>query len=254
MRENSISVETPIAKPTSTLPSESSDTERVEGTNPSSTPIRTSGSNSLQFRSTDRILLLGDSGSGKTNLAETIAAAYRRVIVISADPEEFRTHPNRINTIDPERTRAAISEGYAKGNVLVVVDDTDNFFTRYENDNRIRGFLILSRHRNTGWIIICRRPTDLPPLVFTQANKICAFQTNHPRELGLYEDYIGGGASGIIRGLNRREHEFLYFDREEQQIRKLKVGKFDRAKRVSNPVEQPAGTDRKGSPGQGPKV
>jgi hypothetical protein len=173
----------------------------------------------IELSSTDRILVLGDSGSGKTFLSTKIAKSFQRVLVVSSDPTEFKGFPNRINTINPETTRKALSDTYQKGNLLAVVDDTDNFFTRFENDDRVRTFLILSRHRNTGWVIIARRPTDLPPLVFTQANKIFIFQADHPRELALYDSYIAPGIGEQIKTLSRENHQFLFYNRDTRETK-----------------------------------
>jgi DNA helicase HerA-like ATPase len=177
----------------------------------------------IELSSTDRILVLGDSGSGKTFLATKISKSFKRVLVVSSDPTEFKEFPNRITTINPEATRKALSETYSKGNLLAVVDDTDNFFTRFENDERVRAFLILSRHRNTGWIIIARRPTDLPPLVFTQANKIFIFQTDHPRELALYDSYISPGVGETIKALDRQAHNFFFYNRDTRETKVMVV-------------------------------
>jgi hypothetical protein len=160
---------------------------------------------------------MGDSGSGKTFMATKMAKSFKRVFVVSADPTEFQGFPNRINTINPETTRKALSDTYQKGNILAVIDDTDNFFTRFENDDRVRAFLILSRHRNTGWIIVARRPTDLPPLVFTQANKIFIFQTDHPRELALYDSYITPGVGEQIKALDRQAHYCFFYNRDTRE-------------------------------------
>src|SRR5712664_3683517 len=101
----------------------------------------------VELKTSDRLLLIGDSASGKTYMMEKIVKSYKRVVVVSADPKEFTTIPNRVFTIDPETTRTVLSKSYEKGNVFVVIDDTDQFFTRFENDDRIRRLLILGRHR-----------------------------------------------------------------------------------------------------------
>jgi DNA helicase HerA-like ATPase len=197
--------------------------EKMEQTEVSSTNPQPRESNSIELQPTDRILILGDSGSGKTVLAQGIAKSYKRLIVVSGDPKEFGFAKNRVETINPETTRTTLSKSYETGNAFVVIDDTDNFFTRFENDERVRTFLILGRHRNIGWSIIARRPTDLPPLVFTQANKIFVFQTDHPRELKLYEQYVGVGTSGTIKSLNRLEHQCFYYNRDTREQRVIKA-------------------------------
>src|SRR3990170_2514669 len=178
----------------------------------------------ISLSSTDRILVLGDSGSGKTYLVENIILpAYKRSVVVTSDPTEFTRFPNRVVTISAEKTRETIEKACQAGNLMAAIDDTDIFFTRFENDDRVRYFLIASRHRGVGWCILVRRPTDIPPLVFTQANKVFVFQTDHPRELDLYGKYVTPDFAVQIKTLDRQAHHFLFYDRETRETRSMVV-------------------------------
>jgi hypothetical protein len=110
-----------------------------------------------------------------------------------------------------------MEKAFRAGNIMVVVDDADVYFTRFEDDNRLKIILAVGRHRNCGWCIMTRRTQDLPPLCFKQANKVFIFQTDYPNDLALYEDFYM--VSAEVRGLNREAHECLFIDREQRSKR-----------------------------------
>lgn len=171
----------------------------------------------IPLKVTDRLLILGDSGSGKTYLATKILKSYPRAIIITPQPDEWKEFPNRVVTLDPETAFSTIQKALATGNVVVVVEDADTFLTRYENDARLRYFLIASRHRRVGWVFIARRTQDMPTLVFKQANKLFLFQTDLPHDLKTYEEFYG--IAGEVKGLDRAAHNALFVDRETREKR-----------------------------------
>ena len=152
-------------------------------------------------------------------MADSFLRRFKRVLVITTDPTEFSWCPNRVVTVDTETVLANMEKAFKAGNIMVVIDDADVYFTRFEDDNRLKTILAVGRHRNCGWCIMTRRTQDLPPLCFKQANKVFIFQTDYPNDLALYEDFYM--VSAEVKNLNREAHECLFIDRETREKRVL---------------------------------
>jgi len=177
------------------------------------------GTGPIRLGTPSRIILLGEGGSGKTFMADSFLRRFKRVLVITTDPTEFSWCPNRVVTVDTETVLANMEKAFKAGNIMVVIDDADVYFTRFEDDNRLKTILAVGRHRNCGWCIMTRRTQDLPPLCFKQANKVFIFQTDYPNDLALYEDFYM--VSAEVKNLNREAHECLFIDRETREKRVL---------------------------------
>jgi hypothetical protein len=175
------------------------------------------GTGTIVLTTSSRILLLGEGGLGKTYMADKFLRRFRRVLVITTDPTEFSWCPNRVITVDTEKVLVEMEKAFKAGNIMVVIDDADIYFTRFEDDNRLKLLLATGRHRNCGWCIMTRRTQDLPPLCFKQANRVFIFQTDYPNDLALYEDFYM--VSAEVKALNRDAHECLFIDRDARTKR-----------------------------------
>jgi hypothetical protein len=161
--------------------------------------------------------MLGEGGLGKSYMADIFLRRFKRVLVIGSDPTEFEWCPNRVVTVDRERVLVELEKACKAGNLMVVVDDMDVYFTRFEDDDRLKYLLAAGRHRNCGFCLMTRRTQDLPPLCFKQANKVFIFQTDYPNDLALYKEFYM--VSAEVKGLNREAHECLFIDREARTKR-----------------------------------
>jgi ABC-type dipeptide/oligopeptide/nickel transport system ATPase component len=173
----------------------------------------------IELKSTDRMLILGENGSGKTFLAEKIIRAFPRVFIISPYEDEFVEYAKKKQVKYTSNEKIAydiMMKVYSEGNIMLVVDDADLFLDRYTDDPEVKGLLIRSRHRNVGYIMIARRSQDMPKLLFKVANKVFIFQTDMKLDLKVIEDNYGEENALIVKGLNRDKHEFLFIDRERR--------------------------------------
>jgi DNA helicase HerA-like ATPase len=169
----------------------------------------------ISLTNQDRILILGESGGGKTYLVRSFLKKFskRRVLVITPQADEFTDYPNRIVTLRPEPVMDAIGEALDKGNQIVLIDDSDILLEKSVKDERFKLFLGGARHRGVGWVIISRRTADIPTLVPKQANKLFLFQTDLPRDIEFLNEYYYP-AGDEVKALDRDAHEFLYIDRD----------------------------------------
>ena len=166
----------------------------------------------VSLKPTDRILILGESASGKTYLAKRLLSKARRVVVYTPQANEWTEFPNRVVGWKAETLYETIGKCLKEGNVFLAVDDADLPMDRYADDDRLRYFLVASRHRGVGWAVVSRRTADLPPLFFKQANKLFLFQTDLPRDLEIYRAFYG--VEKEVRALPREQHGCLFIDRE----------------------------------------
>ncbi len=162
---------------------------------------------------TDRVLVLGESLSGKTYLVRKFLKGFRHVKVITPQHDEFKDYQDRVVTWDVEKVFEAVAEGLGKGNMVIVIDDSDILLEKIAKDKRMKYFLGGARHRGVAWVIVSRRTADIPTLVPKQANKLFLFQTDLPRDVEFLNDYFYP-AGDEVKELDREAHEFLYIDRD----------------------------------------
>jgi adenylate kinase family enzyme len=177
----------------------------------------------ITLKSTDRILVLGESGSGKTYLAKHIVPNFPRHIIVSPYHGEWQGEKNVIYTVNASETYRAIEKALKAGNVFIVVDDADLFLENYLDDDNIRLLLIGSRHFGVGYLMISRRTQDVPKLLLKQANKVFIFQTDLDRDLEIIKNNFGEENANTVKNLNRATHEFLFIDRESRTAQVMHV-------------------------------
>jgi hypothetical protein len=166
----------------------------------------------VSLKPTDRILILGESLSGKTYLAERLLSKAKRVVVYTPQANEWTSFPNRVVGWKAETLYQTIGKCIKEGNVFLAIDDADLPLDRYANDDRLQYLLVAGRHRNVGWAIVSRRTADLPPLFFKQANKLFLFQTDLKRDLEIFDDFYA--CAKDVKALPREQHGCLFLDRE----------------------------------------
>jgi hypothetical protein len=166
----------------------------------------------VSLKPTDRILILGENGTGKTYLARRLLSKAPRVVVFTPYANEWTEYPNRIVGYKAETFYETIHRCLKTGNVLLAGDDEDLYLDRYADDDRLRYLLVGGRHRGIGWVCISRRTADLPPLYFKTANKVFLFQTDLPRDVELFDSFYACGKE--VKTLNRAQYGCLFVDRE----------------------------------------
>ena len=172
----------------------------------------------------DRILILGESGSGKTFLAEILARQYSRILVVTPAFEDWQKIPkeNIVYTLSSEACYKQMKKSLEVRNVLLVVDDADIYLNPYIlDDEYIRTIIISGRHYGIAWMMVSRRTQDMPKLILKQANKVMCFQTDIARDLQIIKENYGEQASLYVKNLNREKHEFLFIDREARTLEVL---------------------------------
>jgi len=163
----------------------------------------------------DRVLMLGEGGGGKTYAARAFLKRFSKskVLIITPNAEEFTDYKNRVVTFETEEACEAIGEALEKGNVMIVIDDSDVILDKIMTDRRFKVLANSGRHYGCGWTVMSRRTADIPTILAKQAKKLFLFQTDLPRDVQfLNEFYYPAGDE--VKDLDRDSHEFLYIDRD----------------------------------------
>lgn len=156
-----------------------------------------------KFTATDKFLMIGLSGSGKSYLCKALQKEYpRRVIFDSMDEYELENNKNsvmvhsfeelvntisnfrdekrfqiiyRIDTSDPNSVlyfENALYILYELGNVCVVVEEAQDYCTPNKIPASYKKCMTSGRHRNMAFFATTQRPSIINGMIFSQSTQI----------------------------------------------------------------------------------
>lgn len=125
------------------------------------------------------IIIVGHQGSGKSLLANRIALAYpRRVLVISPDDREtiFRKYPDLFEKTDNRIQRVIyeprLQRGLLKYKDGLLIFDDSAYYLKKINPEFWRELLIRKRQHNRDIIFVCHSIRDFPPQLMQYINGV----------------------------------------------------------------------------------
>lgn len=151
------------------------------------------------MRQTERILILGTNGTGKTTLSKQfvkneLERKDGRVLIVTPDDAEWLQYP-RINIYKKgriEQFTGAMRHIWRDKNDLpflklfkgglLVFDDCRTYFDA-KIDTELRGFFIRSRQRQIDILSIAHGFTNVPPSFFSYTSRIILFKTKDSLEM-----------------------------------------------------------------------
>ncbi len=166
----------------------------------------------------ERIVILGKSGSGKSSLAKALARSASRVLVF--DPiGEYRA-PVRIHD-DPQRLYAFLCGSrafqvayvpgepldrqfnlvcrmaYVTGHMTFIADELGQFCYANWTGPGFSKLLRQGRHNGVTTISIAQRAADIPKTATANMSRLFAFNSSEPGDLAYYRSRLGADAMRI---------------------------------------------------------
>lgn len=182
----------------------------------------------MEIKSSDKVLIVGVTGSGKTTLAKALINSckqYNFVLLDSLyDYDTLNKNTNvkiiNINHGDQQRFIEIIKSLFGKVKCMLVVDEADAFMpSRINLDIWIKRLIHISRHVQLGYLFITRRLSNLHTDAVSQANKIFIFKlwsradVDYLRQCGLP---LSDEMDEIL--LNLKQYEFVSIDITNNEI------------------------------------
>jgi DNA helicase HerA-like ATPase len=191
----------------------------------------------MKLKQTDKILIVGRSGCGKSYLGRKIAEAFPRLIIFDSlneyeksendiyTFEQFtdvikKIHNEKINKYkliikfdtsfedSKEKFDHYIRILYELGNVIVVIEETQDYCTSYFIARWFKKAMTSGRHKNLGFIFTTQRPSFLNKTVLSQSTHIFVGNLIDKNDVTLVSNFMGANKENISH-LNDRE--FLWF-------------------------------------------
>lgn len=206
----------------------------------------------IKISNSDRVTIVGATGSGKTVLAKFLLQQCNRVIVI--DPkhtfrlEGFRPGwgvPNfkkefhvviRPRRGDDSKLALAMIEAIKKRDVTIYIDELAVIEERYpEALSVLKEIALTGRERHVALWSALQRPRGVPRLFFTESEVFFIFNLRNADDRSYIAGYVGDEVKEQIP-----RHEFWYFRGEEDSPRLMHLDlKKDKVFEV-----QPTNTER----------
>lgn len=199
----------------------------------------------MSFKDTDVFLFLGRRGSGKSYLARRVSGAYPRKVIFDTLGEYTTSDGTLCHSFDDFSQKLLETENsqsftliyqfdiesadqgdefnhalrciYYRGNVLVIVEEIQNFASTHHLPHWLRQSLFTGRHRNMALAFTTQRPGECHKSIISQANH-CFFGPLHEKNDTDYCKAVLGSHAQTLSTLPDRE--FLYF-RPGQPLHRL---------------------------------
>lgn len=188
----------------------------------------------IKILRSDRVLFLGTTGAGKTELAKYFLIGANRSIVIdpkhtfrlegfktnksmtfpSWTPKEFKylVRPKRD---DDERLADFLITAFRKRNLTIYCDELAVMEERYpESISILREIALTGREKNVALWNATQRPRGIPPLFKTEAEVFFVFRLQDEDDRKHIAGYVGNEVREKIP-----HHTFWYFRGEEDSPR-----------------------------------
>lgn len=188
------------------------------------------------FKSTDIFLVLGRRGCGKSYLARRLQEAYPRKVIFDTLGEY--THDNGIichsfeefgqKILETEKENSftiifqfdvenenqvaefnqALRVLFYRGNVLIVIEEVQNFSSPHAMPHWLKSSLLTGRHRGLALMFTTQRPGECHKTIVSQANHVYCGSLHEKNDIDYVRSVLNDKAFQLV---NLPERKFLYF-------------------------------------------
>lgn len=192
----------------------------------------------------DKIAILAPTMWGKTTLATQLVPSFKRVIIVDVvngfpqlDETDFvaesiaelaeisklcvhhkakefriiRRYPDNFQGDYAEDLDHIIKIALVVGNVMLIVDEFQEFMRREQMSATLKTLILRGRHKGVGIMGISQRPQEISKTFLEQCASIFAGGFNEPNSLGYFEGIFGKIKVNSMRKL--KQSEFIHFER-----------------------------------------
>jgi DNA helicase HerA-like ATPase len=165
----------------------------------------------VEIKTTDVILILGQRGTGKSNLVKYLAKRFKRIVVYDCLHEHSElgavTHNiEDINNENLELNEKIIFQPYEDSqelfnefcnrvwkmqNVVCIIEEISNYASNNYLDLNFSKLLRLGRHRGIGLICISQRCALVNKTIPALAEHIISFRQQLPNDLAYLYEFVG---------------------------------------------------------------
>jgi hypothetical protein len=188
------------------------------------------------FISSDKILIMGRSGCGKSFLCRNLQTMWPRRVIIDSlgeyndEPEKFNSFnsiSNRLITasrenheeftlvfqFDPENENAdetfneLIRILYYFGNILIVIEEVQLYSNPHFLPHWLRNSLLTGRHRNVGLIFTSQRPGEVNKTIVSQCRHLFCGNLIDKNDINYVAGFLNSESNKLI---NLKDRKFIY--------------------------------------------
>ena len=188
------------------------------------------------FEHTDKTLIMGRSGCGKSYLARRLQGIWPRRIIIDS-LSEYDDHKNKfydfnlISTelinlkaqnarkftlvfqFNPENEDAnevfnqLIRVGYYFGNLLIVIEEVQNFSSPHYLPHWLKNALLTGRHKGLALMFTTQRPGELNKTIVSQCKHIFCGNLIDKNDINYVSGFLNEES---IKLINLKDRQFIY--------------------------------------------
>ena len=186
---------------------------------------------------TFRMLICGNSGSGKTNLLLHMLLSllcYDEIYLYAKnlDQEKYQILINEMNkmskeldydimTISNDKIIPIKDLDYEDNQKLVVFDD----YVCEKNQRQIVDYFIQGRHKNCSVIYLSQSFYKTPRDIRLNCSHYCIYEFPSSRERNMISSELGV-EPGKLKKATKEQYDFLYVDKPRKKVKRNFIGKL----------------------------
>lgn len=188
------------------------------------------------FQQTDKILIMGRSGCGKSYLGRRLQSIWPRRIIIDSLNEydgekevfyDFNLIADRLIKAEKNKEREftlvfqadpeiednlevfnqLIRIGYYYGDLLIVVEEVQNFSSPHQLPHWLRNALLTGRHKGLALMFTSQRPGEVNKTIVSQCAHIFCGNLIDKNDINYVSGFLNEDANKLI---NLKDREFIY--------------------------------------------
>jgi len=227
----------------------SPEAQKIAGTDPATVEAKSREKPKLEVDVSDKITILGKTGSGKTNLIKVLLSDilkdYQFVLLDAlGNFAEYDGQPNidyhQVSPADTAGVDEILYSALERGDCMVVMDEVDRYQTK--PGTMLNELVNVGRNYNVGGIFAARRTADVNKDILANSPYIFTFQHILPQDLDVLIDWFAQPEE-VFRDLQEFE-AILFHNGEQMWVGKVPEKPTTKPTAKPTPPKKPKGKDK----------